>query len=83
MGKRVRCGIIGALIAVTLAARGEAAVPDQLAPVVVPGATFSANLATFAYDPATDSMFLSAYGNPAMVKVTDISETPVFTPLVY
>jgi autotransporter-associated beta strand protein len=83
MDERMRYGILGVVFAFTLATRGAAAGPDQLVPVVVPGAALTANLATFAYDPATDSMFLSAFGNPAMVKVTDIGEAPIFTPLVY
>ena len=83
MDERMRYGILGVVFAFTLATRGEAAGPDQLVPVVVPGAALTANLATFAYDPATDAMFLSAFGNPAMVKVTDLGETQVFTPLVY
>ena len=83
MDERMRSGILSAVFAFTLATRGEAAGPDQLVPVVVPGAALTANLATFAYDPATESMFLSAFGNPAMVKVTDLGETQVFTPLVY
>jgi autotransporter-associated beta strand protein len=83
MRDRMRCGIMAVLIMTPLAARGQATSPDQVVPVVVPGTVLSASLATFAYDPTSDSMFLTAFGNPAMLKVTDVGGTQIFTPLVF
>ncbi len=52
---------------ITAAAEGQ----DQLASVFT-----AANLAAYAYDPSTNAMFVTAYGNPAVVKVTGIGGSP-------
>jgi autotransporter-associated beta strand protein len=58
---------------ITVAAEGQ----DQLAPLFT-----AANLAAYAYDPTTNSMFVTAYGNPAVAKVTGIGGSPSSTLMV-
>jgi autotransporter-associated beta strand protein len=54
-------------IVITAAAEGQ----DQLASVFT-----AANLAAYAYDPSTNAIYVTAYGNPAVVKVTGIGGSP-------
>jgi autotransporter-associated beta strand protein len=58
---------------------------DNLSPVLTTGWFLGSNLAAYTYDPTTDTMFVTAYGNPAVVKVTDVSVSgsQVATPTVY
>ena len=58
---------------------------DNLKPVLTTGGLLGSTLAAYTYDPTTDTMFLTAYGNPAVVKVTDVSVpgSQVATPTVY
>jgi len=46
---------------------------DSLVPVVTAANYLGSNLAAFGYDPGSDTMFLSAFGNPAIVKITGVS----------
>jgi autotransporter-associated beta strand protein len=52
------------------AARGQV---DNLAPVLTTNWFLSSQLAAYTYDPTADTMFVTGYGNPAVVKVTDVS----------
>ena len=58
---------------------------DNLASVLTTSGILGSTLAAYTYDPTTDTMFLTAYGNPAVVKVTDVSvpNSQVATPTVY
>jgi autotransporter-associated beta strand protein len=52
------------------AARGQV---DNLASVLTTNWFLSSQLAAYTYDPTADTMFVTGYGNPAVVKVTDVS----------
>ena len=58
------------VFAVAPAARGQV---DNLAPVLTTNWFLSSQLAAYTYDPTADTMFVTGYGNPAVVKVTDVS----------
>jgi autotransporter-associated beta strand protein len=60
-----------------LCGAATAAAQDQLSSLYG-----TANLAAFAYDPTTDILFTTAYGNPAMTKVTGLDGTPTSTLMV-
>ena len=51
-------------------ARGQV---DNLAPVLTTSWFLGSQLAAYTYDPNADTMYVTAYGNPAVVKVTDVS----------
>jgi autotransporter-associated beta strand protein len=59
-----------ATFAAAPAARGQV---DNLAPVLTTSGFLSSQLAAYTYDPVADTMYVTAYGNPAVVKVTDVS----------
>jgi autotransporter-associated beta strand protein len=46
---------------------------DNLAPVLTTNWFLGSSLAAFTYAPTTDTMYVSAYGNPAMVRVTNVA----------
>jgi len=52
------------------AARGQV---DNLAPVLTTSGFLGSQLAAYTYNPAADTMYVTAYGNPAVVKVTNVS----------
>ncbi len=66
--------VIAAAFATALAtgpaARGQV---DNLAPVLTTSWFLSSQLAAYTYDPNADTMYVTAYGSPAVVKVTDVS----------
>jgi len=65
-------GACAALLATVVAstARGQV---DNLTTVLTTNWFLGSSLAAFSYDPTSDTMIVSAYGNPAMVRVTDVA----------
>ena len=63
-------------------ARGQV---DNLAPVLTTNWFLGSQLAAYTYDPTADTMFVTAFGNPAVVKVTgvSVSGSQVALPTVY
>ena len=67
-------------VAIAIAAMGSTVTAqDQLAPIF----SSSLFLAAYGYDPTADTMFVTAYGNPAITKVTGVSGAQSVTPTVY
>ena len=58
---------------------------DNLSPVLTTGWFLGSQLAAYTYDPSADTMYVTAYGNPAVVRVTDVSSVGSQTalPTVY
>ena len=73
----IACGL-----ALTGAASGQV---DNLTPVLTTSSFLGSSLAAYGYNPTTDVMFVTAYGNPAMVRITDVSvpASQIATPTVY
>jgi len=63
-------------------ARGQV---DNLAPVLTTNWFLGSSLAAYTYAPATDTMYVTAYGNPAVVRVTGVTPpaSQAATPTVY
>ena len=73
-GTRWLPSVVLALAACSAAAHGQV---DNLAPVLTTGGLLSGNLAAYTYDPTADTMFVTAYGNPAVVKVSGVTPPAV------
>jgi autotransporter-associated beta strand protein len=56
-----------------LTAGAASAQVDNLTTVLTTNWFLGSSLAAFSYDPTSDTMFVSAYGNPALVRVTDVA----------
>jgi autotransporter-associated beta strand protein len=58
---------------------------DNLAPVLTTNWFLGSSLAAFTYDPTADTMFVTAYGNPSVVKVSGVTPpaTQAAGPTVY
>ncbi|MFM9009421.1 MAG: dockerin type I domain-containing protein, partial [Planctomycetota bacterium] len=58
---------------------------DNLAPVLTTNWFLGSSLAAYTYAPATDTMYVTAYGNPAVVRVTGVTPpaSQSATPTVY
>ena len=82
-GRFLACVV--AALAVWSTSPGAHAQVDNLAPVLSAAGILGGQLAAYSYDPIADTMYVTAYGNPAVVKVTDVSPpgSQVATPTVY
>ncbi len=69
-----------AVLAVVSTSPGAHAQVDNLGPVLTTSG-FLASLAAYTYDPIADTMYVTAYGNPAVVKVTNVSTPATQLPL--
>ncbi|MGI9178350.1 MAG: dockerin type I domain-containing protein, partial [Pirellulales bacterium] len=74
--------VVLAVAACSAVAHGQV---DNLAPILTTAGILSGNLAAYTYDPTTDTMFVTAYGNPAVVKVSGVTPpaAQVAGPTVY